>query len=298
YHLMIKKKYRIILIITKPKPKFSKRNKKNLSNLIIKISVKYNIPILCSKSLDDIQITLSKLTVDLIIVASYGKKLSDSILNIPKFGCLNIHGSLLPRWRGAAPIQRAIYYGDCITGVTIMKISNNLDTGNIIYQKICVIKKHDNNVTLCKRLAKIGSTILVKLLQTNLFNSSVSQNNIGITYAKKLTKQEARIDWSLSNTRLINMINAFNPWPMAFFCYQNNLIKIISAIASDYYINQNPGTIIHYNKWGIYITTGRGIIILTSIKIISKNNNVITVSSNNILPIADKLFKINTNLDK
>ncbi|MCV2499959.1 MAG: methionyl-tRNA formyltransferase [Candidatus Lightella neohaematopini] len=300
YHLikLIKKKYCVILIITKPKPKFSKRNKKNLSNLIIKVSAKYNIPILWSESLDDIQIMLSKLIIDLIIIASYGKKLSKSILDIPKFGCLNIHGSLLPRWRGAAPIQRAIYYGDCVTGVTIIKINNDLDTGNIVYQKICVIKKHDNNITLCKKLAKIGSTILIKLLQTNLFNSSVSQNNIGVTYAKKLTKQEAKINWSVSNTKLVNMINAFNPWPMAFFYYQDNIIKIISAIASNYYIKKNPGTIIHYNKWGIYITTGCGIIILTSIKVINKDSNAITVSNinNNVLLIANKLFTINTTL--
>ncbi|MCV2525930.1 MAG: methionyl-tRNA formyltransferase [Candidatus Lightella neohaematopini] len=298
YHLikLIKKKYCVILIITKPKPKFSKRNKKNLSNLITKISVKYNIPVLWSESLDDIQIMLSKLVIDLIIIASYGRKLSESILNIPRFGCLNIHGSLLPRWRGAAPIQRAIYYGDCITGVTIMKINSYLDAGKIIYQKICVIKKYDNNITLCKKLAKIGSTVLIKLLKTNLFDNSVSQNNIGITYAKKLTKQEAKINWSLSNTKLVNMINAFNPWPMAFFCYQDSIIKIISAIASNYYTKKNPGTVIHYNKWGIYITTGYGIIILTSIKIISKNKNAITVNSinNNILLIASKLFTINT----
>ncbi|MCV2508391.1 MAG: methionyl-tRNA formyltransferase [Candidatus Lightella neohaematopini] len=298
YHLikLIKKKYCVILIITKPKPKSFKRNKKNLSNLIIKISAKYNIPVLWSKSLDDIQKTLSKLTIDLIIIASYGKKLSESILDIPKFGCLNIHGSLLPRWRGAAPIQRAIYYGDCITGVTIIKINNNLDAGNIIYQKICVIRKYDNNITLCKKLAKMGSTILIKLLQTNLFNSSVSQNSIGVTYAKKITKQEAKINWSLSNTKLVNMINAFNPWPMAFFYYQTNIVKIISAIASNYYIKKNPGTIIHYNKWGIYITTGWGIIILTSMKIIYKTNKVIIVNSsnNNILSIANKLFTINT----
>ncbi|MCV2518591.1 MAG: methionyl-tRNA formyltransferase [Candidatus Lightella neohaematopini] len=298
YHLikLIKKKYCIILIITKPKPKFSKRNKKNLSNLIIKISIKYNIPVLWSKSLDDIQMTLSKLTIDLIIIASYGEKLSKSILDIPRFGCLNIHGSLLPRWRGAAPIQRAIYYGDCITGVTIMKINSNLDTGNIVYQKTCVIKKYDNNITLCKKLAKLGSIILIELLQTNLFNSNVSQNNIGVTYAKKLTKQEAKINWSLSNTKLVNMINAFNPWPMAFFYYQDNTIKIISAIASNYYIKKNPGTIVHYNKWGVYIATGCGIIVLTSMKIINKHSNAITISSvnNNVLPIASKLFKIDT----
>ncbi|MCV2525537.1 MAG: methionyl-tRNA formyltransferase, partial [Candidatus Lightella neohaematopini] len=199
YHLikLIKEKYCIILIVTKPKSKLSKMKKKHALNLIIKVSIKYNIPILQSQSLNEIYSVLSKLTISLIIVASYGKKLSESIINIPKFGCLNIHGSLLPRWRGSAPIQRALYYGDCITGITVIKIDNNLDTGNIIYQKFCVIKKYDNSITLCKKLAKMGALILIKLLEINLFDiTNTSQNNIGITYAKKLTKQEAKINWS------------------------------------------------------------------------------------------------------
>ncbi|MCV2528803.1 MAG: methionyl-tRNA formyltransferase [Candidatus Lightella neohaematopini] len=298
YHLikLIKKKYCIILIITKPKSKLSKISKKHALNLIIKASIKYNIPILQSQSLNEIYSVLSKLTISLIIIASYGKKLSESIINIPKFGCLNVHGSLLPRWRGSAPIQRAIHYGDCVTGITIIKINNNLDTGNIIYQKFCVIKKYDNSITLCKKLAKMGALILIKLLKINLFDiTSTSQNNIGITYAKKLTKQEAKINWFLSSIKLVNMIRAFNPWPMAFFYYQNSIIKIINAVSSNYCINKTPGTIVHYNKWGIYIVTGNGIIILTSIKIITKNSSVIVnTDNNNILMVANRLFKINT----
>ncbi|MCV2531440.1 MAG: formyltransferase family protein, partial [Candidatus Lightella neohaematopini] len=244
-------------------------------------------------------ITLSKLIVDLIIVASYGKKLSESILDIPKFGCLNIHGSLLPRWRGAAPIQRAIYNGDCITGITIIKINNNLDTGNILCQRICVIKKYDSSITLCKRLARIGAIVLIELLKINLFNvSSIVQNNINVTYAKKIAKSEAKINWFLSNTKLVNIINAFNPWPIAYFYYQNHVVKVIDAIAISYHIKKIPGTIIHYNKWGIYITTGYGIIILTSMKVINKNSSIyVNAINSNILITANTLFSIGTMLN-
>ena len=173
---------------------------------------------------------LKSLSPDIIIVIAYGLLLPAEILTIPKIGCFNLHASLLPKWRGAAPIQRAMINGDENTGITIIKIDEGLDTGNIVIKKELLIGDNDSYTDLENKLSSIGAdcfpSIFEKLENTKLFEK---QNDSKSTYAKKIVKSESRIDWNESASIIIRKINAFNPKPGAWFEYKNKRIKILRA---------------------------------------------------------------------
>lgn len=164
---------------------------------------------------------LATLNADVMVVAAYGLILPQAVLDLPRYGCLNIHGSLLPRWRGAAPIQRAIATGDAETGVTIMKMAAGLDTGDMMYKTICPISAEDTSATLHDKLAVQGAEALVHVLQSEqhlqqyLADREVQDENLTV-YAQKLSKAEAQVNWQASAIEIDRNIRAFNPWPVAF----------------------------------------------------------------------------------
>jgi len=173
---------------------------------------------------------IKELNPDIIIVIAYGLIIPRSILEIPKIGCFNLHGSLLPRWRGAAPIQRAIIEGDNKTGITFMKMDEGLDTGDIVLSKEINIGKNDNHQSLEGQLANLGAESFKEFLELIEKKSNfIQQNNDHATSAKKIQKSETRLDWNESAEKIIRRINAYSPNPGAWFEFKGKRIKILEA---------------------------------------------------------------------
>lgn len=187
---------------------------------------------------------------DIMIVVAYGMILPEAVLNLPRLGCLNVHGSLLPRWRGAAPIQRSIWAGDAQTGVTIMQMDIGLDTGDMLHKAILPISAQDTSASLYEKLAEVGPNALIETL--NLITSGQAtpekQDDTLANYAEKLSKDEARIDWSLPAEQIERCIRAFNPWPISYFEVDEQLIKVWQAEVINEPHNQPAGTILRADK--------------------------------------------------
>ncbi len=198
---------------------------------------------------------LRQLQPDLIVVTAYGQILPPAILDLPRFGCLNVHTSLLPKYRGAAPIQWAILDGEPETGVTIMKMDAGLDTGDILTQQTTPILPEDNSQTLHDRLATIGATLLIPTIRDFIAGAITlrSQPSEGATIARKISREDGRLDWTQPARQLANRIRAFTPWPGAFTHLppQNALLKIWQAQSTD--ASGPPGTILSANKSGLVV---------------------------------------------
>lgn len=224
---------------------------------------------------------LAQLNADLMVVVAYGLLLPQVILNTPKLGCINVHGSLLPRWRGAAPIQRAIWAGDKETGVTIMQMDVGLDTGDMLLTQALPIDDSDTSTSLYEKLAAIGPQALLKSLEQIESQQAcpIKQDNDLANYAKKLNKAEALIDWSLSAEQLERNIRAFTPWPMVYFKLGDTAIKVHQASLVNLDNNQAAGTILQVDKTGIVVQTGDQALKLTQLQLPGKK----------ALPVADIL---------
>lgn len=285
YKLIFCSAHKIVAVFTQ---EIQISNQKTLLSCY-KISQACNLSLFQSRNLSMSKIadTVKKLAVDIIVVVSYGLILPQKILNIPKFGCINVHGSLLPRWRGPAPIQRALEHGDRTTGISIIKMNPGVDTGNILYKIPCAILPTDTTYTLSKKLAYIGANSLLLIIDKIILgtNKSIPQNPLHATYAHKLNKQETRINWNYSAKKIEQQIRAFNPWPGSYFQIKTTRIKVWNAtvkIDDNYYyqnIIQNhkstviPGLILQSNTSGIYVVTGSGILILTVLQISGKKKS-------------------------
>ena len=184
------------------------------------------------------------LSLDLAIVAAYGLILPRAILAAPKRGCLNIHASLLPRWRGAAPIQRALLAGDAETGITIMQMDEGLDTGAMLVKEATAITEGDTGQTLHDRLAGIGARLIVEALARLDTLTPAPQPKEGVTYAAKLTRDEGRLDWNKPASLLARQVRAFDPWPGAWFEHRGERIKVLAAHEVGTDATAEPGVVI------------------------------------------------------
>lgn len=246
------------------------RGKKLTPSPVKVLAQEHDIPVFQPVSLRDAenQQWLKDRNADLMIVVAYGLILPQAVLDIPRLGCLNVHGSLLPRWRGAAPIQRSIWAGDAETGVTIMQMDAGLDTGDMLYKAVCPIMADDTSATLYEKLAITGPKALihtVDMLSTGQCTPEKQDDTLA-NYAEKLSKEEARIDWQQDATHIERCIRAFNPWPMSYFMVQEQLIKVWQAEVIDDSQGRQPGTIISADKNGICIATGNGILNITQLQ--------------------------------
>ena len=212
----------------------------------------------------EIQQKLALLDTDIMIVAAYGLILPKIVLQIPPLGCLNIHASLLPRWRGAAPIQRAILAGDYETGVTIMRMDEGLDTGDMLLKKKCIISPEDTAETLHEKLAALGAEAiteaLFKLERQEL--QAERQDESLATYAVKLTKKEAQIDWHQDAYQLAQEVRGYFPFPVAYSYFNGMPIKIHKAIPVKADLTTTPGKVIEVNKEHIIVSCGKGALAL------------------------------------
>lgn len=216
------------------------------------------------------RLQMAALEPDVMIVVAYGQILPTQILNLPKVGCLNVHASLLPRWRGAAPIARAIEAGDQITGVTLMQMDSGLDTGAIIAKSEIEVDETDNSASLHDKLAILGADLLVSSLPSYVCGElkPVAQDAAAATYAPKLSKSEANIDWSGSATNIRNKVRAFNPWPIAHTRHRGNRIRILQAEIGHAGDGKRipHGTICNVEKSGVDVVCGEGVLTVTRLQ--------------------------------
>ena len=219
---------------------------------------------------EDAQQTLEAYHADVMVVAAYGLILPQVVLEIPRYGCLNIHGSLLPRWRGAAPIHRAIQEGDTETGVTIMQMAAGLDTGDMLLKVKCPITAEDTGQTIHDRLANDGADALLKVIENiDNLNPEVQDESLTI-YAHKLEKAEAEIDWAQSAKQIDQTIRAFNPWPVAFTKYNDKPLRLFMSKVDSSHSEESAGTVISENSEGVCVATGDGVLSFSRLQLPGK----------------------------
>tara|TARA_A100001011_G_scaffold82029_1_gene85385 strand:+ start:4646 stop:5578 length:933 start_codon:yes stop_codon:yes gene_type:complete len=217
---------------------------------------------------------LAEIKPDIVIVVAYGLMLSKEFMSIPRFGCINVHPSLLPRWRGAAPIQRSIESGDKLSGITIMKMVEKLDAGDIIYQEPVKIDDNDSSISLHNKFIKIGTEVLLLTLESIIENNFMMypQDENLATYAKKIKKEEAKISWGNSAEEIHKKIMAFNQWPIAETTLSGERIRIHDSEYRNLDINGIPGNIKSVDNDLIQVFTKEGLLI---IKKLQKDNSKI-----------------------
>lgn len=250
------------------------RGKKLQASPVKSLALEYELPVFQPKSLrnEEAQQELASLNADIMVVVAYGLILPKVVLDTPQMGCINVHGSILPRWRGAAPIQRALWAGDKETGVTIMQMDIGLDTGDMLLKTQLPIEDSDTSATLYEKLAEQGPDALIQAL-TGLADGELKaekQDESLANYAEKLTKEEAQLDWNKPAEQLWREIRAFNPWPISHFSHHDASIKVRQANVIDAVSDKPAGTIISADKNGIAIATGKGILNLLNMQLPGK----------------------------
>lgn len=234
------------------------------------LALQHDIPVYQPKSLKKAkaQAELAALNADLMVVVAYGLILPAVVLSTPKLGCINVHGSILPRWRGAAPIQRALWAGDDQTGVTIMQMDEGLDTGAMLSIATLPITPSDTSASLYEKLADIGPKALLDALQDlpALQQKAVAQDDAKANYAEKLSKEEAQLDFHKSAAALEREIRAFNPWPVSYLQLGNQQLKIWQARVEPLTQTATPGTVLNVDKKGIVIATSEGALVLEQLQ--------------------------------
>lgn len=267
---IVNSSHRVIAVYTQPDRPAGRGLKLKLS-AVKELAMQYQIPVYQPASLNSSyeEDNMTHLNADIMVVAAYSKLLPAKILHIPRLGCINIHPSLLPRWRGAAPIQRTVWAGDTISGVTIMQMDQGLDTGPILLQRRYVLDPEENSQTLHDQLAKLGAETLIETL--NLLEKgnveSRPQNSESVSYAEKISKEEALIDWYQAAIELERCVRAFNPWPIAYTSWRSENLRIWQAKALAHDHNADPRTLLAASPKGIDIATGSGVLRLLKLQL-------------------------------
>jgi methionyl-tRNA formyltransferase len=238
------------------------RGRKLTPSAVKQRALELGIPVHQPESLksDEAKQAIRDVQPDVMVVVAYGLILPASILAIPRFGCLNIHASLLPRWRGAAPIQRAILAGDAETGVAIMQMDKGLDTGDVLAELKMPIREDDTSQTLHDRLAKLGAEALMQVIDALPQVQPRKQDAAGVTYAEKLSKEEARLDWNRSAEELDRAVRGYKPWPVAYTDFQGQPLRIWRAACTPQSSDATPGTVLATGREGIDVATGLGVL--------------------------------------
>lgn len=260
--------YQIVAVYTQP-DRPAGRGQKLMPSPVKQLAVAHDIPVFQPPTLrnEDAQAELAALEPDLMVVVAYGLILPQAVLDIPRLGCINSHASLLPRWRGAAPIQRAVEAGDAESGVTVMRMEAGLDTGPMLLKVVTPISADDTGGSLHDRLAEIGPPAVVQAI-AGLADGSLQgevQDDALATYAHKLNKDEARIDWNRPAAQLERLIRAFNPWPVCHSTLDGESVKVLAAKLST---GQGaPGEILEASKDGLVVACADQALSLTRLQL-------------------------------
>ena len=275
---LIESNYNIISIITQPDKKVGRKQEVVFSP-VKKVALKHNIPLLQPQKIKEIYSEIKDLNPNIIITAAYGQIIPKDILNIPKFGCINIHSSLLPKYRGASPIQYAILEGNEKTGVTIIEMNEKLDEGDIISQKDIEIGNTDTASSLHNKLSDLGANLLLKTLP-KIFENKIKctpQNHNSATYSKILKKEDGKIDWNKNADEIERMVRALYPWPGVCAVIKdqgsrinNKILKIIQVKILVTDKNLNPGTIFKTKDSNLAAKSKKNALILEKVQLEGK----------------------------
>jgi methionyl-tRNA formyltransferase len=258
------------------------RGRKLTASPVKQLALEHNVSVYQPQTLRDEreQAIITAMQADLMIVVAYGLILPNAVLQATRYGCINVHGSLLPKWRGAAPIQRSVLAGDSITGVTIMRMDQGLDTGDMLYKVESPIGLQDTSASLYERLAHMGSDALLHTLDNLTEIVPEKQNDALATYAHKIAKEEAVLEWEATALELNRKVRAFNPWPVAYTFLDGSVVRIWQTeVLAQQSATQKPGTIMHVSSEGIDVATSSGILRLQKIQL----------AGGRVLPVADVL---------
>lgn len=266
--------HQVVAVYTQP-DRPAGRGKKTRPGPVKQLALQHQLPVYQPLSLrnDEAQAELAALQADIMVVVAYGLILPQAVLDTPRLGCINVHASLLPRWRGAAPIQRAIAAGDNETGITIMQMDAGLDTGAMLHKVRCNISADDSAASLHDKLAVLGGPALLHCLQQLAEGSAVAtaQDDSASCYAEKINKQEAALDWRLSAEVLARQVRAFNPFPASWAEYQGQRIKCWQAQPlTDQSSDSAAGTIVAVSRQGIVVRCGEGCLALQQLQLPGK----------------------------
>jgi len=254
----LQNEYQVAAVLTQPDRPSGRGMRLNPSP-VKQLAIQHGVLVMQPTTLknEQIQREIALLHADVMVVAAYGLILPKAVLQLPRYGCLNIHASLLPRWRGAAPIQRAILAGDNETGITIMQMDEGLDTGSMLLRNSCPITSDDTAATLHDKLADLGASSIVEALRLLQKNSliPIKQDGNVATYASKLLKSEGQIDWRLDALKIERAVRAFNPFPVCNTIFGDLSIKVWQAEL----VRQQgePGVVLAVDKLGITVACGK-----------------------------------------
>lgn len=263
--------YNVVLVVSQPD-----REKDRKGNILMtptkEVALENNIPVYQPLKIKEEYQTILDYKPDIIITCAYGQIIPDIILDYPKYGCINVHGSLLPKLRGGAPIHHAIINGDKETGITIMYMASKMDDGDIISQKSLKIEENDNLDYIYNKMSVLGSELLIDTLPSifNKTNSRIKQDESLVTFGFNIRKEEEKIDFDKSSTDIHNRIRGLSSIPGAYAMLDNKRVKIYESFITDKVSNKEPGTIIDINKDGMYVATKDRIIKITDLKIEGK----------------------------
>ena len=262
---LVASKHQVIGCYTQP-DRPSGRGQKYQASVIKTFALGQHIPVFQPQTLKtkEAQVELERLKADVMVVAAYGLILPKAVLEIPTWGCVNVHTSLLPRWRGASPVQSAIYAGDKTTGVTIMQMDEGLDSGDILAQVSTDILASETSESLLHRLAQLAPPLLLDTLEQLSMGQHLrhKQNELEVTYAHKITKEDAKINWQRQACEIDQQIRAYIPWPLAYTIIAQQPVKIHQALVLKKAHTTTPGTIVAIEKDAIHIACGKDILVI------------------------------------
>ncbi len=271
---MLQGEHRLVAVYTQP-DRPAGRGRKLQASPVKAHALEHGVEVYQPENFDSAQDidALAALQPDLMVVAAYGLLLPPAVLDAPRLGCINIHASLLPRWRGASPIQQAILAGDRDSGVTLMKMARGLDSGDMIARRSIEIEPQWNAGDLHDRLAPLGAQLLMETMadiETALQHAQ-AQDESQVTYAPRLVKQQAEVDWDKSQGLLLREIRAFNPWPVSYTTLEGQNLRLWRAQAGRLDAAGRPGEVVAHESDGVYVRCGDGIVQVTELQFAGRN---------------------------